>query len=756
MQQSSELNSHARRILRREQQLAEANEAYHNTDPIMTDASYDTVWREHELDRREHPLYWDKSDGNYLFADAGSILDKVGAAPSLSSGFRKVRHGRPMLSINDVFEGDGVGQYAELLAFVQDMEKRLGNLAWPMQVEPKVDGLALKLIYNNGHLKLAVTRGDGEFGDDVTDNVLVAGIAPASIRPDDAWDGTSEHPLNADHLEIVGEVFMPLKAFEEANEARRQAGLQLWANPRNAASGSLKLLDEAELRSRPLAFVRHDGFTPSVPSVSNVGLSLAYSWEALVEAVEQIRTGEHPFAIDGAVVKISGAGGRNIVGFGTRAPHWACAFKFKPPQVTTKLLDIAVQVGRTGVLTPVAVLEPVHVDGSTVSAATLHNEDQIRRLGLRIGDTVVLQKAGAIIPEIVSSVDHTQAIERVHAELPPPGKDEPADPIGRVLSRLAAIRPPFDLVVHIEGQCPSCGSLVSRSEGEGSEVAIRCVNVSCEAQMAARIQHACSRKCLDIEGIGEEAANAVAVSHSPGAHAFDVIRMIVNGSAQLSGLRWSTSSGGVMTFGESRAAKALEAGRRAKSLPLHRWLFAIGIPSVGENTSKEISRLFSSGMDLMVLCAQDSIDRCHVAADALIRITEGEDKGSSKLKPLAISSHLGPVSCKALLDFARTDYGQEVLRHLASWGIKSDNYDPIPTASDDKPLFGKSFVITGTLSVGRDEMKALIESKGGKVAGSVSKKTDFLVVGENAGSKATKAQELGVQILTEAALREML
>jgi DNA ligase (NAD+) len=515
-------------------------------------------------------------------------------------------------------------------------------------------------------------------------------------------------------------------------------------------------LDEAELRTRPLSFVRHDGRTPSVPSIDTVGGALVYSWAALLEAVEQIRTGEHPFAIDGAVIKLVDDGSRNIVGFGTRAPNWACAFKFKPPQVQTKLLNIAVQVGRTGVLTPVAVLEPVYVDGSTVCAATLHNEDQIRRLDLQIGDTVVLQKAGAIIPEIVESVDHLRALDEITASLPPPRADEPADPIGRVLGRLRQLRPPFDLVAHIGGKCPSCGSLVSRTEGDASEVAIRCNNVGCEAQMAAHIQHACSRKCLDIEGIGEEAANAITSAYSPCAAAFDVIRMIVNGSALLSGLQWTTPAGGRMTFGEARAAKALEAGRRAKNLPLHRWLFAIGIPSIGENTSKEISRLFSSGTDLAVLCAQDFIDRRHAAADALIRITEGEDKNSTKLKPLAISSHLGPVSCKALLDFAQTYCGRGVLRQLAYWGVQSDNYDQIPTASDAKPLFGKSFVITGTLSVGRDEMKALIESKGGKVPGSVSKKTDFLVVGENAGSKATKAQELGVQILTEAALREML
>jgi DNA ligase (NAD+) len=732
-----------RRILQRERVLAEANEDYHNGIPRIPDSTYDAVWREHEEDRRNWPSYWD--GGDYLFGESGSILDKVGAAPSATSGFQKVRHGNPMLSINDVFEGDGAAQYEELLAFVRDMEKKLGNHAWPMQVEPKVDGLAIKLIYNHGLLRMAVTRGDGEVGDDVTDNIRVTGIAPQSITPDEPWDGTAAHPLMAEQVEIVGEVYMPLEEFAAANAEREKEGLQLWANPRNAASGSLKLQDEAEIRKRPLAFVRHDGCSPWIPNMNMAGFVLVYNWESLLAAIEQVRSTHYTFATDGAVVKVTSEGARSIVGIGTRAPNWACSFKFKPVQVETKLLNISVQVGRSGVLTPVAVLEPVHVDGTTVCAATLHNEDQIRRLGLQIGDTVVLQKAGAIIPEIVSSKTYDERFKELYDDFRAKFSNTPEGTESRTEEAIDIERPPFDLAAHINFCCPSCGGKVARDE---DAVALRCQSPVCSAQMAARVQHACSRKCLDIEGIGEEAANAIARDFSPMAHAFDVIRMIVNGSADLSRLQWTTASGGRMTFGEARAAKALEAGRRAKGLPLHRWLFALGIPSVGENTSKEISRLCQDGQELAGMV--------YPVSGIAMRIEAGEDKASGDLAKYAISSHLGPVSAAALTAFFRTPEGETMLKLLIKWGVKSDNYDPIPVASDAKPLFGKTFVITGTLSVGRDEMKALIESKGGKVSGSVSKKTDYLVAGEGGGSKATKAAELGVATLTEAALREML
>ncbi len=742
-------------VIAREKRLVEANDVYHHGGiPVMTDASYDLEWRLHELSRRENPHLFDPKSPHYMFADGGTILDRVGAAPK-NDGFAKVRHGNPMLSINDVFEGDGAVQYEELLAFVSDMEKRLGNGAWPMQVEPKVDGCALKLIYSYGLLSLAVTRGDGELGDDITDNVRISGIVPQSIRPDEPWDGTLAHPLNAEHLEVVGEVYMPLDAFARANAEREKAGLPLWANPRNAAAGAIKLRDEAELRQRPLAFVRHDAFSPFIRDIVTVPYYTVFNWEGLVRAVEGVRGMQLDYATDGAVVKIENPAARATVGTGTRAPNWACAFKFKPVQVVTKLLDIAVQVGRTGALTPVAVLEPVYVDGTTVSAATLFNEDHIRSMGLQIGDTVILQKAGAIIPQIVGSVNYKKRYDELMEWSRASFSNTREGHESRVEDEIDKERPPFDLLAHIDHKCPRCRGPVLI--GEEGEVARRCENPGCQAQMAAKIKHAASRKCLDIEGVGEEVADALARDLGQTHTAFEVIRRMVTGKLVpvLSALQL-TGSGRSVTFGALSAIKATEAATRAVNMPMHRWIWAIGIRTIGENTSKEVSRLFSSCRDLMVLCAAGSVDRCHVAADALIRIAEGEDKNSPKLKPLAVSSHLGPVSCKALLDFAQTDYGREVLHHLASWGVKSDNYDPIPTASDDKPFFGKSFVITGTLSVGRDEMKALIESKGGKVAGSVSKKTDFLVVGENAGSKAAKARELGVQILTEAALREML
>ncbi len=757
------LSSAEQEIVDREKRLVEANEIYHHGGiPVMTDYSYDREWRSHELSRREYPHFFDPSSPRYLFADGGTILDKVGATPK-TDGFTKVRHGNPMLSINDVFEGDGVAQYEELLTFVRDMEKRLGNGAWPMTVEPKVDGCALKLIYSYGQLTLAVTRGDGEFGDDITDNVRISGIVPQSIRPDEPWDGTMAHPLNSDFLEVVGEVYMPVDAFVAANKEREEDGLQLWANPRNAAAGAIKLQDEAELRKRPLAFIRHDGIVPPIPSIQTTPVFTAYNWEQLIKSVEYVRGMKLNYATDGAVVKLADLWVRATVGTGTRAPNWACAFKFKPVQVETKLLDIAVQVGRTGVLTPVAVLEPVHVDGTTVSSATLHNEDHIRSLGLRIGDTVILQKAGAIIPQIVGSVEH----QKRYAELMEWSKASFSNTQegheARVEDALEKERPPFDLIAHVDHKCPCCQGPVAKSIaiGEENEVARRCENPGCQAQMAAKIKHAASRKCLDIEGVGEEVADALARDLGQTHTAFDIIRRMVSGALlpELSALQL-TGSGRSVTFGESNATKAVEAAKRAVNMPMHRWLWALGIRTIGENTAKEISRLYASPEELSLIDPDVDVgdvsdgDACRL--NLIAQIAEGADKTQPPYAQFNVSSHLGPVSCNRLLNFVQSAEGQRILLQLQAWGIKSDRFDPVPQVSDEKPLVGKTFVITGTLSVGRDEMKALIESKGGKVSGSVSAKTNYLVAGEGGGGKADKARKLGVEIIDEAAVRLMM
>jgi DNA ligase (NAD+) len=730
-------------ITLREAKLREAADAYVNQIPIMTDASYDSVWREHKQARVDQPWLFDTSNPRCLFPD-GTILDRVGAAPAKDSGFERVRHGNPMKSIDDVFEGDGESQYDELLAFVQKMETKLGNHAWPMLVQPKVDGMAVKLIYRNGLLALGLTRGDGEVGDDITDNIRITQMVPESVAPDVPWNGTQAHPLNADPLEIVGEVYMSIPDFERANAEREAEGLDLWKNPRNAASGSMKLQDAAELRNRPLSFVRHDGYTPWIDGIKSVTSIEVFDWEKLIEAVETIRNSGHVFAIDGAVIKLAPGHGREVLGMGTRSPNWACAFKFKPVQTVTTLEDVVVQVGRSGVLTPKARLAPVEIDGTTVTHATLNNEAWIQEMGLRIGDTVVLQKAGAIIPEITMSTTRVERRDALTRELEVKHPNDSGEMIARHMTYLLSVeRPPFSLIDHLGGKCPSCGSTDLQKQvvetGEGAKW--KCMNASgCPAQLSRRIEHMCSRGCLDIEGIGKEAAIAIAAEGITG-----LLDLFAWGPGDFAGLTWTTAAGSPMTFGRSRAVKAYDGLMRAKSLPLHRWLRALGIPTIGENTSKEISRLCRDFQEV-----KDRTGNLGVF-DLIKKDTAKDDPW---LKEFSVSSHLGPVSCRHLFEFIWANL--DLWERLTSFGIKSDNYDPTPQASDAKPLFGKSFAITGTLSVGRDEMKALIESKGGKVSGSVSKKTSYLVAGEGGGQKADKAREAGVEILTEAALRAML
>jgi NAD-dependent DNA ligase len=851
--------------LEREKTLRAASYAYYHGDPHMSDAEFDTLWREHKAAREDDPTTF----------PATTILDDVGYAAPASSGFGKVKHATPMQSLdNAMAAADGTN--AQLESWLKFVKSATGCDDLTCVIEPKIDGLSLNVTYVDGVLQSAVTRGDGATGDDVTANALACRLIPSKLEHPDAGNA----PVG--RLEIRGEVFMDFEAFAALNARQEAAGQPLYANPRNAAAGSLRLHDSAVAATRGLKFLAHGAelaedasFGGRVPStyaqlmwellpyvefprryfVQLASASDAWDMTKMKQQILDMTS----YPVDGAVVKVQDLQHRKLLGSTSRAPRWAIAVKFEQEQVTTILEGIDVQVGRSGVLTPVARLKPVLLDGSTVSQATLNNEDWINRRYLKIGDTVVVQKAGAIIPEIVSSVEGERALQAVlHTFGAGAGVEPGAFTEEQVRTAFAETGRFFRLVDHLGGKCPCCGSTdlqqkvetrkltaadvqecrevtesvagclrllpKSASEQECAEApsdiyvkmaaeffgvhesevtaaqrhAIKlashgaryglipgsnlehsieaailaatpdvqaentktqvkwyCMNSNCPAQLAARIQHFCSRKCLDIEGIGEEMAAALAEAmgmmgiSSP----LDLLRWTVD---DLMVMTWVTDSGGQMTFGESRAKKAYAALQRANTLPLHRWLFALGIPTIGENTSKEISRLFSSGMDLMVLCAQDAVDRCHVAADALIRITEGEDKNSTKLKPLAISSHLGPVSCKALLDFARTEYGQEALRHLAGWGVRSENYDPIPTPSDDKTLFGKSFVITGTLSVGRDVLKAEIEAAGGKVSGSVTTKTDFLVAGEGGGKKSAEAAKKGVPTIDEAALRAML
>lgn len=771
----------------REQRLRQASDAYYNGEPIMSDAEFDALWREHKAAREA---------GEPGFP-SNTILDRVGAPVEASSGFQKAAHLSPMLSLDNAFAQPD-GSNADLVAWLDSVKARCGS-DLTLVVEPKIDGLSLNLIYVDGKLVRAVTRGNGLVGDDVTANVLACKLAPANLAATE-FGGTAPSGT----IEIRGEVFMDFKSFEALNARQQAEGAPLYANPRNAAAGSLRLHDPAQAATRGLRFLAHGAelhsasFSGRVPIdygelVGELNAHVGFPdrlfmrvdgacWDMVILRHTIRCLVDYP--IDGAVVKVQGFEHRNILGYGSRSPRWAIAIKFEQEQAETVLKAITVQVGRSGTLTPVAELEPVEVDGSTVRRATLHNEDQVNRLNLKVGDVVRIQKAGAIIPEIVESV--TAADHRLRLSMEQNGD---ADAIERQWARE---RPPFRLIDHVGGKCPSCGSdTLHKVSSSGARdlrtglqetdqmlaikdaVSWRCLNQLCPAQVAGNIEHMASRKALDIPMLGGEAAECLAKHwlesnvESPRLGDLGIVTwrhmllsMFVYWNEQstlgwLSELRWTTESGGTMTLGEPRARKILQGVERAKTLPLNRWIYALGIPTVGENTSKEISRLFEEANHLRFACRPPH-EVSNPGGGIIWHIANGADKSGDDLARYAISSHLGPVSAQALVDFERSGEGTSILDLMSDLEIWSDNYYPVPMSSTDKPLFGLTFVITGTLSVGRDEMKALIESKGGKVSGSVSAKTDYLVCGEGGGSKADKAAKLGVKTLTEAALRAML
>ena len=731
----------------REDLLRHANEAYHNGTPIIPDIEYDWLWRNHQADRANLAIHFPKD----------TILDKVGAAPDKASGFQKVKHTTPMLSLDNVFEDeeDGCAALNDWLAGIEAVEPEA-----VVMIEPKIDGLSLRLTYAGGLLMRAVSRGSGEEGDDLSANVTAARLVPLSI------------PRQVD-MEVNGEVFMDFATFERLNAALAAKGEAPYSNPRNAAAGALRLHDPAECAKRGLRFMPHGVvggmFTEHATAMTflarngfecleEVGMMIGERIKSIA-ATRRMVAADLGYPIDGLVFKLDDRRIRDQLGSTSRAPRWAIALKFQQEKVVTKLKAITVQVGRTGTLCPVGELHPVWVDGSTISRATLHNEDQVRRLGLCVGDDVEIRKAGAVIPQLVGSVsaaDHRRELERYYAskypEVPVVNRSVMVD------EAMIAIRAPFDLIKHIGGKCPSCGGTdIQRAalagghsdHEETTAVAYRCMNPSCPAQLAARIQHFCSRKCLDIEGIGEEAADALAelLPQHTAPRTPNLLDLLDLSTTLLAGLRWTTASGGTMTFGELRAKKAYAAFQRAADLPLHRWLFALGIPSIGENTSKEVSRLCKNPEDVTW-----NAEFCEISF-----IARGQPKDGNNLKQYQISSHLGPVSCNALQDYCLNDDTRKIMFRIFDMGVKSDNYNPTPVKVETgSMLSGKTVCITGTLSVSRDDMKVLLEQAGAKVGGSVSAKTDFLVVGEKAGSKADKAEKLGVVVLTEAAARAML
>lgn len=693
-----------KRIRELRKQLRHHNELYYQqAQPEISDAEYDGLYRELEDLETKHPE----------FLDPASPTQRVGGQPLVS--FQQITHLVPMLSIDDVFElKEAPVAEQELITFYQRLQKNLTRENIAVTIEPKIDGVAVTLVYRNGKLDYAATRGDGTSGDDVTQNVRTIRNIPTILSSDNI------PPL----LEVRGEIFMPNEAFAAMNSERDEAGLPTFANPRNATAGTLKQLDPKVVAARPLAFLAHGLGAYEGPALAsendlyslldtlsiprNQPLYHADTLEETLAAVARINHSRHDlaYATDGAVVKVLARADRETLGFTSRAPRWAAAYKFLPEQKETRLLAITVQVGRTGVLTPVAELEPVLVSGTTVARATLHNQEEISKKDIRLGATVLIEKAGEIIPAVVKVIRHADGAQ------------------------------PFSLFDHVGGKCPSCLGPILQEEGF---VAWRCSNFQCPAQAVTRITHFASRKALDIPSLGESVAEALVreqLCRSP----LDLFALTLE---QLGPLNLGTDAD-PRRFGEKNAQKIIAGLQAARHKPLRRWIYALGIRQIGESAAKELSRLHRTFEEL-------------AASPILAELRKDKRPDAKKKNPLltpyAITGDVATVAAESILIFFTSSAGKKLLDNLALHDLnpQSDHYQPKPADIDlsQKPLTGKTFVITGTLSTPRDQIKQQIEDLGGKVSGSISAHTNYLICGEAGGSKRDKAIVLGVSIIDE-------
>ncbi|EGR3220019.1 TPA: NAD-dependent DNA ligase LigA [Vibrio parahaemolyticus] len=646
---------------------------YVEDNPEIPDAEYDRLMRELLEIEAQHP--------DLVTVDSPS--QRVGGKPL--SEFSQVTHEVPMLSLDNAFDD------SELDSFHKRAQDRIGGESIKQYCcEPKLDGLAVSLLYENGILVQAATRGDGTTGENITENVRTINAIPLKLRGDD-WPA---------RLEVRGEVFMPKAGFEKLNELARQKGEKVFVNPRNAAAGSLRQLDSRITASRPLSFYAY-----SVGVVQGADLAASHyerflqikSWglpmcpeTKRVDSLADVKTYYQdilqrrdalPYEIDGVVIKIDDIAVQERLGFVARAPRWAIAYKFPAQEEITTLNEVEFQVGRTGAITPVAKLEPVFVGGVTVSNATLHNADEIERLQVKIGDQVVIRRAGDVIPQVVSVIK-----ER---------------------------RPETARDIIFPTQCPVCGSHVERIEGEA---VTRCTGgLVCQAQRKQALKHFVSRKALDVDGLGDKVIEQL------------VDREMVETPADLFKL-----SAGVLTvlerMGPKSAQNIVNALEKSKLTTLPRFLYSLGIREVGEATAANLAQHFKS-------------------LEAIQAATEEQ---------LIAVQDIGVVVAKHITTFFEEEQNQAVVKDLLVQGIHWPEISA-PEQGAELPLEGKTVVLTGTLSqLGRTEAKEALQSLGAKVTGSVSKKTDILFAGENAGSKLTKAQELGIEIKTEQDLLELI
>ena len=671
-------------------EIARHDHLYHTLDrPEISDAAYDAlVCRNQAIEARFPDL-----------VRADSPSRRVGAAPA--AGFRKVAHALPMLSLNNAFSP---GDVAEFVARIRKFLSLGDDEALAFVAEPKIDGLSCSLRYHNGRLVLAATRGDGVEGEDVTHTVRTVQDLPHNLEP--VGDGVPEI------IEVRGEVYMTRSDFDAMNRRRAAQGGDVFANPRNSAAGSLRQLSAAVTRDRPLRFFAyalgevsaplaptHDGVRRRLSAWGfqlNEPAGLCWNTDDLLahyQRIEALRS-TLPFDIDGVVYKVDRHDFRERLGFVSRAPRWAIAHKFAAEQAQTRLKAILVQVGRTGALTPVAELEPVNVGGVMVARATLHNEDEIARKDVRVGDIVVVQRAGDVIPQIVRVVSH---------------QDEAG-------------------VFVMPEVCPECGSPAVREVGE---VVRRCTGgLICPAQAVERLRHFVSRDAFDIEGLGEKLVAEFwreGVIRRPG----DLFRLAEADRRSLTPLRKRPG------WGEKSAGNLFEAIEARREIALDRFIFALGIRQIGQATARLLARTYRS---------YEAWRTAMTAAAA--------DRTGSAWAELTAIDQIGPAVAGDLVDFfvaggdsAARPLNLEILDDLLREVRVTDYLPPTVTPS---PFAGKSVVFTGTLTtMSRAEAKARAEALGAKVAGSVSARTDYLVAGADAGGKAAKARALGVQTLSE-------
>jgi DNA ligase (NAD+) len=710
----------AKRIQQLREQVRQHDRLYYEqAAPIISDREYDRLYKELVDLETQFP--------DLVTPD--SPTQRVGGKPL--KAFEQVSHLIPMLSLDNTYSEE------EVKNFYARIRRLLPSEKIPVVIEPKVDGVAVSLIYESGKLRQAATRGDGTMGDNITQNIRTIRSVPERLR-------YAAPRL----LEVRGEVYMDTKGFEKLNDERKKQGLPLFANPRNAAAGSLKQLDPAIVAKRPLGIVLYGtGATEGVdvdlhsevfPLLKKFGLPATERWwvaesvEEILDAIHELDGIRHTFAYqtDGAVVKVNSFAQRERLGFTAKSPRWAIAYKYAAERVETRLNDIVIQVGRTGILTPVAVLEPVLVSGSTVGRATLHNEDEIKRKDIRIGDTVVIEKAGEVIPAVVDVVKSKR----------PRGVE------------------PFHFSKHIHGKCPVCGGPIRR---DPQFVAWRCENLHCPAQTTRRVEFFAARGALDIESVGGIVADKM-VERGLVCEPLDLFELKVE---QLARLNLGTEEA-PRVFGEKNATKAINAIERARTLPLSRWLYALAIPDVGKTTATQLARFHKNIDDVAhsqllreVLDYHQKREQKESVKEIAERLIGAgfAERSKSKAGKDGIVTEVGSVVAQSVLDFFASATGKKILRRMKELGIQPKSEKVSAKKAAELPLAGKTFVLTGMLpSMTREEATEKIEALGGHVTSSVSRKTDYVLAGAEPGSKFDKAKELGVKIIDEAAFRKIL